>query len=78
MALPPLVISLLVAGGSMGLQYLFAPRVKQPPVDKGKLDDIRITGSDYGAFIPRAWGRMRVGGQLIFSSGITHTIIQTP
>lgn len=71
-------IGLAVSGAMMGLQYLLTPRVKQEPIDKGKLDDIRITGSEYGAFIPRGWGKFRVGGNLVFSSGVNHQIINTP
>lgn len=62
----------------MGLQYLLAPKVKREPSDKGKMDDIRITGSEYDTIIPRVWGKARVGGNLIWSNGITHTIRNTP
>lgn len=76
--IPAWGIALMVSGGGMGLQLLFAPRVKQTPVDKGKFDDVRIQGSDYGAFIPRVRGKARFGGNLIFSDGIEHTIINSP
>lgn len=78
MAIPPLAISLIVGGATMGLQYLLSPRPKMKPEDKGKLDDIRITGSEYGASIPRGWGKYRVGGNLIFSNGVTHTLQNIP
>jgi hypothetical protein len=78
MGLPAWGISLIIGGGSMALQYLLAPKVKQEPVDKGKLDNIAITGSEYGAFIRRIWGKARVPGDIIFSSGVVHTIINTP
>ena len=71
-------ISLAIGGGSMVLQYLLTPRVKQQPIEKGKLDDIRITSSDYGAFIPRVWGKGRIGGNIIFSDGVEEFIINTP
>lgn len=71
-------ISLALAGGGLALNYLFAPRVKQEPVEKGKLDDIRITSSDYGAFIPRLWGKGRIGGNLIWSNGVQEFVINTP
>ena len=68
-----------ISVGSMALQYLLTPKPKQAPVDKGKFDDIRIQGSDYGAFIPRFWGGpVRFAGNLVFSDGITHTIINSP
>jgi hypothetical protein len=72
------LLSIGISAGSMALQYLFSPKVKQEPVDKGKLDDIRITSSDYGTFIPRGWGKIRIGGNLIWSSGVVHTIVESP
>ncbi|MBK8810741.1 MAG: hypothetical protein IPN69_08435 [Acidobacteria bacterium] len=71
-------LPLIIGGASMALQFLLQPRIKQTPTDKGKLDDIRITGSEYGSFIPRVWGRARVGGNIIFSDGVVHTIQNTP
>lgn len=48
------------------------------PSDVGKQDDIRITTSEFGAFVPRVWGKARVPGNIVFTTGITHTIINTP
>lgn len=62
----------------MGLQYLMMPRIKQQPSDVGKLDDLRITGSEYGTFIPRLWGKARLGANIVWSSGIVHRIIDYP
>lgn len=76
--IPAWGISLIIAGGGMGLQYLLSPRPKTQPTDKGKMDDIRITGSDYGTYIPRAKGKVRLPGTIFFSDGITHTIQNTP
>jgi hypothetical protein len=57
----------------MALQYLLRPKIQQQkPVDQGKMDDIRIQGSDYGAYIPNVWGVTRQAGNVIFSSGIDH------
>jgi hypothetical protein len=77
-ALPPLVVSLLVTAGGMAAQYALMPRVKQQPTDVGKLDDLRITGSEYGTFIPRLWGKARLGANIVWSSGIDHRIIDYP
>lgn len=74
--LVPLAISAALSAAQLGLSYLLRP--KQKPIDRGKLDDIRITAPEYGAFIPRVWGRMRLGGNLIFSNGIQHFVVQTP
>jgi hypothetical protein len=77
--IPAWGLSLLIAGGGTGLQLLFAPRPpKQQPVDVGKFDDVRIQGSDYGAFITRGWGKFRVAGNIVFSNGIQHYVIDEP
>lgn len=76
--IPPLVVSLIVAGASTGLQLLLMPRVKQNPIDSGRNDDIRIQGSDYGAFITRGWGKFRTAGNVVFSNGIQHYVINSP
>lgn len=73
-----IALPLIIGGATTGLQLLFAPRIKQPPIDKGKLDDIRITGADKGAYIPRFWGVVRIGGQWVFTSGVTHSVVQSP
>lgn len=70
-------IAIAISAGSMALQYLFAPKVKQQPVDKGKMDDVRVIGSDYGAIIPRTWGRTRQSGNIVFSSGVDHYTVTT-
>lgn len=78
--LPPLVISLIVAGVSAGAQYAIAAltRPKIPPVDRGKFDDVRATTSEYGGFIPRFRGVVRLGGLVAWTSGIQHLIQETP
>lgn len=70
-------IALAVTAGGMALQYLFAPKTKQPPLDKGKMDDVRVIGSDYGAIIPRSWGKTRQAGNIVFSSGVDHYQVTT-
>lgn len=72
----PLAISAALSAAQLGLSYLLRPKVK--PTDQGKMDDIRITAPAYGAFIPRLWGQGRLSGNMIFSSGVEHYIIQTP
>jgi hypothetical protein len=75
---PPLVVTLLLTAGQMAAQFILMPRTKQQAIDTGKFDDIRITGSEYGAFIPRIFGMARVGGNVIWSSGIKHTMYNFP
>lgn len=65
-------IALAISAGGMALQYLLTPKVKQQPVDKGKMDDVRIIGSEYGAFIPRTWGVTRLSGNIVVSTGVDH------
>lgn len=69
------LITLGVTAGLTAVQYLLAPKQKQQPIDKGKMDDIRIQGSDYGTYIPRTWGKTRIAGNLIFSNGIQHYVV---
>ena len=38
------------------------------PVEVGRVERFRLTGASEGASIPRHWGRMRVGGQVIWST----------
>ena len=61
----------------MALQYLLAPKVKAQKTDKGKMDDIRIQGSDYGTIIPNTWGKVRTAGNVVFSSGIDHYTVNS-
>ena len=37
------------------------------PVEQGRVDRFRVTQSTDGTPIPRVWGRMRVGGQVIWA-----------
>lgn len=38
------------------------------PVRTGKIDRLRLTGASEGAQIARIWGRVRIGGQVIWAS----------
>ncbi|MGY6633253.1 MAG: baseplate multidomain protein megatron [Alkalilacustris sp.] len=42
-------------------------------VESGRLDRLRMTGASEGAPIPRIWGRIRVGGQVIWASQFLET-----
>lgn len=79
---PSVLVSLAIAGavaaGQHALQYVLTTRRKTPPVDRGKLDDIRFTGNGYGEFIPRGYGKFRVGGNLIDATEIVHSTSTTP
>jgi hypothetical protein len=44
------------------------------PVDVGRIDRLRLTGAGEGAAIGRVWGRMRVGGQVIWATEFKETV----
>ncbi|MEL7464529.1 MAG: glycoside hydrolase TIM-barrel-like domain-containing protein [Pseudomonadota bacterium] len=43
-------------------------------VETGRVERIRLQGAAEGAPIPRLWGRMRLGGQVIWSSQFTENV----
>lgn len=76
--MPQIAITLAITAGSMAVNYLLTPRMKQQPVDKGKMDDIRLIGSDYGAHIPRLLsGTARLSGNIIFATPAEHYVVTT-
>lgn len=44
------------------------------PVDIGRIDRLRLTGAGEGAAIGQIWGRMRVGGQVVWATEFTETV----
>lgn len=65
-----------VFGGHVGAQWGFSVGVllggalfppKQKPQERGKLDDLRVSGSQYGAMIPQVYGCCRVAGNVIWA-----------
>ncbi|MBA3910607.1 MAG: host specificity protein [Rhodobacter sp.] len=44
------------------------------PVDVGRIDRLRLTGAGEGAPIGQIWGRMRVGGQVIWATDFSETV----
>jgi len=44
------------------------------PVDVGRIDRLRMTGAGEGSAIGQVWGRMRVGGQVIWATQFTETV----
>jgi hypothetical protein len=44
------------------------------PVDVGRIDRLRLSGAGEGAGIGQLWGRMRVGGQVIWATQFTETV----
>ncbi len=44
------------------------------PVDIGRIDRLRLTGAGEGGAIGQIWGRMRVGGQVVWATQFTETV----
>jgi len=44
------------------------------PVETGRVDRLRLTGAGSGSAIPRVFGRMRVGGQVIWCSDFVEDV----
>ncbi len=44
------------------------------PVDVGRIDRLRLTAAGEGGAIGQVWGRMRVGGQVIWATEFTETV----
>jgi hypothetical protein len=44
------------------------------PVETGRVERFRVMGSSEGAALPRAFGRVRLGGQLVWSSRFLETV----
>lgn len=74
----PIIISAASTAGQFATSAIMAHNRRKKPIDRGKNDDVRVTGSDYGAFIPRGWGIFRIAGNIIFSNGVqTYTVAST-
>ena len=54
-----------IAGGLIDQQILGRGSA---PVEAGRVERFRLQGASEGAPVPQLWGRMRLGGQLIWSS----------
>ena len=47
------------------------PQQREP---SGKLEDLHVTGSGYGAMIPMVWGRVRLGGNIVWATDLNDRI----
>lgn len=54
----------MAVGGAVGAT-LFGPTIKGP-----RLNDLKVTASTYGVAIPEIYGTVRLGGNLIWTTGI--------
>lgn len=57
----------MVLGGMIGAT-LFGPTIQGP-----RLNDLNVTSSTYGIVIPEIYGTVRIGGNLIWTTGIKET-----
>lgn len=57
------------AVGALVGGQLFGP--KQAAQQRGRVDDVRISGSQYNSPIPQIYGCFRVGGNIIWAKGLT-------
>jgi hypothetical protein len=73
-----IAISAAITAGTMGIEMLMAKKQKVPNVDRGKQDDIRVSTSGYGEFIPKGWGMFRVAPIWVDGTPIVHTVVVTP
>lgn len=73
-----LAISALFAGAQMGLQILAAKKQKVANIDRGKVDDIRVSVPGYGEFIPKFWGLCRVAPIWVWESPAVDHPVTTP
>jgi hypothetical protein len=71
--LTSLLVSAIITGATTGVELLVAAKRKAPKIDKGKVDDIRVTSSEYGATLPLVYGNVRMGGNIIWSTSVHHT-----
>ena len=44
------------------------------PVDVGRIDRLRLTGASEGSSIGKVWGRMRIGGQVIWATEFAESV----
>lgn len=57
----------MTLGGALGAS-LFGPTVEGP-----RLNDLKVTASTYGKAIPEIYGTVRIGGNVIWSTGLRET-----
>lgn len=60
-----LLISAAVSLATAGLTYALTPTQK---VESGRINDLTVAKSSYGASLPYCWGKVRVGGNLIWAT----------
>lgn len=58
-------------GWSVGVTLagvVFPPKLDAQ--QRGRIDDLRVTGSGYGAVIPKVWGKSRLAGNIIWATDL--------
>lgn len=78
MAGTEILIGLAISAATSAITTALAPKQTLLPVDKGRFDDIRVQGSEYGTSIPIVYGRARLAGNVIYSDGVQPWVTTTP
>lgn len=78
MAGTEILIGLAISAATSVVTSALAPKPTLLPVDKGRYDDIRVQGSEYGTSIPIVYGRARLAGNIIYSDGVQPHVTTTP
>lgn len=73
-----ILIGLAISAATSIATSLLAPKQTLLPVDKGRYDDIRVQGSEYGSAIPIVYGRARLAGNILYSDGVQPHVTTTP
>lgn len=74
----PLAISAAITGAQTGLQYALASKQKVPPIDRGRLDDVRISVPGYNEHILKIWGKARGAPIWVDFKAVVHSTVTTP
>lgn len=75
----PLLIQAGIAVGTSLASSALAGKPKLQPVDRGKLDDLRVTFMEEGAFKPLVYGRrVRLGGLMRWGTQTQEYVTRTP
>lgn len=73
-----LAIQVGILAGSMAIEAIARSHQKVAPVDKGRFDDLRVQGSEYGTIVPIVIGKMRLAGTIVWASLVKTVVTTTP
>jgi hypothetical protein len=67
-----------IAVGAAVVQYALTPKPKIQPVDRGRVDDVRLQTSELNGSRPRVFGKARLAGNIFWSTEVQEHISTTP